>query len=177
MYFYMLFKHKCVLAVFTQPCYIDTNPSSVFFYLLKSLPLSQIEPILEACLCDITQTQAPPTIVWLTVVFQHRLDWCLTLDLPCVSYHQSAIVSTLEHKMQTRMTPGDLGVLWLDVIMNISVVYYSRYLSRWRRSRLHLFLKGITLPLPIYLNACMFTRIIRDPASPTKKSEYAFFFL
>ncbi len=174
MYFYMLFKHKCVLAVCTQPCYIDTNPSSVFFY-LKSLPLSQIEPILEACLCNITQTQAPPTIVWLTVVFQHRLDWCLTLDLPCVSYHQSAIVSTLEHKMQTRMTPGDLGVLWLDVIMNISVVYYSRYLSRWRRSRLHLFLKGITLPLPIYLmHVCSHESFVIQPR--TKKSEYAVFF-
>ncbi len=34
----------CVGSVCTQPPYNDKNPASVFFYLLKSLPLSQIEP-------------------------------------------------------------------------------------------------------------------------------------
>ncbi len=55
----------------------------------------------------------------------------------------------------------------LDVIMNIAVVIYSRHLSRWRCSGLRLFLKGMR-PL-IYLNASMFARFIRDPASPTEE--------
>ncbi len=38
-------------------------------------------------MCDIGAL--PRLIVWLTVVFLHRLDWCLTLDLPWVSGHQS----------------------------------------------------------------------------------------
>ncbi len=33
MHFYMLFEHKCVLAVCTQPPYNDKNPPSVFFFI------------------------------------------------------------------------------------------------------------------------------------------------
>ncbi len=48
----------CVSSVCTQPPYNDKDPPSVFFfYLIKSFPLSQIEPISDACLCDITQIQ------------------------------------------------------------------------------------------------------------------------
>ncbi len=64
---------------------------------------------------------------------------------------------------------SDWGVLLLlDVIMNIAVVIYSRHLSRRRHSGLPLFLKGMRPP--INLNAFMFARIIRDPASPTEVS-------
>ncbi len=64
----------CVGSVCTQPHYNDKNPPSVFFfYLLKSLPLSHIEPILDACLCDIAQTEAPPTIV----------DWQKSFSTDC----------------------------------------------------------------------------------------------
>ncbi len=63
----------------------------------------------------------------------------------------------------------------LDVIMNIAVVIYSWHLSHWRRSGLHLFLKGMRAP-PIYLNASMFVRIIRDPASPTEEVSIRFFY-
>ncbi len=59
----VIWTEMCVGSVCTQPPYNDKNPPSVFFYLIKSFPLSQIELISDACLCDVTQTQAPPTIV------------------------------------------------------------------------------------------------------------------
>ncbi len=61
MHFYMLFEHKCVLAVcvHNHPIMIKIHPV-FFFYLLKSLPLSQIKPFSASCLCDVTQTQALP---------------------------------------------------------------------------------------------------------------------
>ncbi len=57
--------------------------------------------------------------------------------------------------------------------MNIAVIY-SWHLNRWRRSGLRLFLKEMR-PL-IYLNASMFARIIRDPASPTEEVSIRFFY-
>ncbi len=62
MYFYKLFELKHVLAVYVHnhPIIIKIHP--VFFYLVKSFPLSHIKPFSDACLCDITQTQAPPMI-------------------------------------------------------------------------------------------------------------------
>ncbi len=43
-------------SVCTQPLYNDKSPPMffVFFNLVKSFPLSQIEPISDACLCDVT---------------------------------------------------------------------------------------------------------------------------
>ncbi len=35
---------------------LNWNVFFCFFYLVKSFPLSQIEPISDACLCDVTQT-------------------------------------------------------------------------------------------------------------------------
>ncbi len=53
----------CVGSVCTQPPYNDKDPPSVFFfYLVKSFPLSHIKPISDACLCDVTQTQALPRL-------------------------------------------------------------------------------------------------------------------
>ncbi len=65
----------------------------------------------------------------------------------------------------------------LDVIMNIAVVIYSQHLSLWRRSGLLLllFLKG--MHSPIYLNAFMFARIIRDQASPSEEVSIIFFII
>ncbi len=57
----VVWTEMCVSSVCTQPPYNDTNPPFFFFfffldfrrfYLLKSLPLSQIKPISDACLCD-----------------------------------------------------------------------------------------------------------------------------
>ncbi len=52
----------CVGSVFTQPPYNDKNPPSVFF-IYKSpkifIPFSNR----AVCSCDVTETEAPPTIV------------------------------------------------------------------------------------------------------------------
>ncbi len=101
-----------------------------------------------------SSVQAPPTIV----------DWQdrFTLDPPWVNCHPSTIVST-PVQGKTRMF-AIWGVLLLDVIMNIAVIIYSRHLSCWR-------CRGLTV-LSLWsecLNASMFTRIIRDPASPTEE--------
>ncbi len=139
--FQAVWTEMCVSSVCTQPPYNDKDPPSVFFfYLVKSFPLSQIEPISDACLCDVTQT-GPSHNSWLTVAFQHRLDWCLTLDPPWVSCHQFIIVSPPGYRQEWLLS--DLSILLLDVIMNIAVVIYSRHLNRWRRSGLRLFLKGM----------------------------------
>ncbi len=47
----------CFGSVCAQPPYL-------FFYLIKSFPLSHIKPFSDACLCDVTQTQALP---WLLI--------------------------------------------------------------------------------------------------------------
>ncbi len=54
-------RHVLLQVVWTE---YDKDPPSVFFLnLVKSFPLSHIKPFSDACLCDVTQTQAPPTIV------------------------------------------------------------------------------------------------------------------
>ncbi len=47
----------CVGSVCTQPPYNDKDYREIIFNLVKSFPLSQIEPISDACLCDVTQIQ------------------------------------------------------------------------------------------------------------------------
>ncbi len=92
---------------------------------------------LAVCPCEVTWTEAPPTIVWLTEAFQHsRLRWCLTSDPPWVSCHQFHRQS----RCRQEWLLSDWGVLLLDVIMNIAVVIYSHHLSGWRG--LLLVLKG-----------------------------------
>ncbi len=51
----------CVGSVCTQPPYNDKDPPSVFLISLNNFPF--LKPFSDACLCDVTQTQAPPTIV------------------------------------------------------------------------------------------------------------------
>ncbi len=78
--------------------------------------------------CDVTWTEAPPTIV----------DWQLHFstdctgqhsDLPWVSCHQ-----LFHHRSRSRQEwlLSDWGVLLLDVIMNIAVVIYSQYGLLWK---------------------------------------------
>ncbi len=62
-------------------------------------------------------------------------------------------------------TVNDWGVLLLDVIMNIAVVIYSQTSERLKRITF-----GFEGNAPsICLNASMFARITRDPASPTEE--------
>ncbi len=62
MHFYKLFELKCVLAVcvHNHPIMINNPPSVflyIFFYLVKSFPVSQIKPISDdLSLCNVTQT-------------------------------------------------------------------------------------------------------------------------
>ncbi len=64
-----------------------------------------------------------------------------------------------------KRTVNDWGVLLLDVIMNIAVVIYSQTSERLKRITF-----GFEGNAPsICLNASMFARITRDPASPTEE--------
>ncbi len=93
---------------------------------------------------------------WLTGAFQHRLHWCLTSDPPWVICHQ---LFHRRSRCRQEWLLRDWGVLLLDVIMNTAVVIYSRHLN---------------VP-SIYLNASMFTQIIRDTASATEEVSSRFF--
>ncbi len=161
MHFYKLFEHKCVLAlcVHNHPIMIKIHPVFLFFQSTKIIiPFSNRVDL--RCLSVWRHTDPGPShdclIVWLVFYLRPALS-----DL-----------SSVRHCFTAGLL-SDWGVLLLDVIMNIAVVIYSRHLSRWRHSGLRLFLKGI--PLPIYLNVFMFTRIIHDPASPTEEVSIRFF--
>ncbi len=80
----------CAGSVCTQAPYNDKDPPSGFYFfnLVKSFPLSHIQPFSDACLYDVTKTQAPSTIVdW---------HWRFTFYLALSELLQSAIVSPLE---------------------------------------------------------------------------------
>ncbi len=135
MHFCKLFELKCVC---TQPSYNDTNPPSVFLIYYNLYPFLKSSRFL----CDVTRTEAPPTIVWLTGAFQHRLHWCLSSDPSWVSRHQSF---HRHSRCRQEWLRSDWGVLLFDVIMNIAVVIYTRHLSAvedyvlfWRECALYL---------------------------------------
>jgi len=94
MHFYKLFKLNCVLAVCVHNHPVMIKFHTVFFLLNKFPFLKSSWSQMPVCVTS--HWQAPTTIVWLTVLFPRRLDWCFILDLPWVSYHQSAIVSLPE---------------------------------------------------------------------------------
>ncbi len=159
-HFYMLYEHKCVLAVFVHihPLMIKIHPV-LFLIPINNIPFlkSSHSQLLR---CVTSHNPGPSHDYWLTLVF--------TLDPPWVSCNSPPLFRRL-----SRMSPKRLRCLLLDVIMNIAVLIYSRYLSRWRCSGLHLFLKGMRPP--IYLNASV-VRIIRDPASPPEEVSIRFFY-
>ncbi len=134
------------------------------YNLLKSLPLSQIKLFSDSCLCDITETQAPPTIV----------DWHgrLTLDPPWVSCHQSAIVSPPE-QMYTRMSPKRLKCF----VVGCNNEHSSRHLlptSEPLKAEDYIcFWRECAPDLP----TCAYVMIIHDPASPPDELVSIRFFL
>ncbi len=133
MHFYKLFELKCVLAVCTQPPYNDTSPPS------------------GNCFLKWSHTDGGPIHdCWLTVAFQHRLNWFLTSDPPWVRCHQLFLRRS---RCRQEWLLRDLGVLLLDVIMNIIVtlVVYSHHLSGWRGLRL--VLKGMR-PQSTWMHLC-----------------------
>ncbi len=158
----------CVGSVWTHPSYNDKNPPSVFFLIpiLKS-PFSN-QAVLRFLSEWRSSAQAAPMIV----------DWQdrLTLDPPWVSCHQSAIVLTPVQGKTRCLRLSDWGVLLLVVIMNITVVIYSRHLSRWRRRGLMLlsFLRECADP---DLPKCVYVRANHSWSSFIyRRSEYKVFF-
>ncbi len=136
MHFYKLFELKCVLAacVHNHHIMIKIHPVD----LLKSLPLSQIEPISVWPHTD----GGPSHDCWLTEAFQHRLHWCLTSDPPWVSCQQ---MFNCRSRCRQEWLLSDWGVLLLDVIMNITwsftpVIWAAEedYVWFWRESALEL---------------------------------------
>ncbi len=157
----------CVSSVCTQPPYNYKDPPSVFFNLVKSFPLSQIEPISDACLCDITQTGPSHDCL---------IDSSVSAQTGLVSYLSPALseLSSVRYCWcRHEWLLSDWGVLLLDVIMNTAVVIYSRHLSHWRRSGLHLFLKGMRPP--IYLNVSYLRANHSWSSFTSRRSECKFF--
>ncbi len=154
---------KCVLAVcvHNHPIMIKIYP--VLFYLVKSFPLSQIEPISDACLCDVTWDSHDS---WLTLAFYLRPALS---ELSSVR-HCCDAGADVEKNVSIAI---EVFCCWCNNEHTVAVVIYSRHLSRWRRSGLHLVLKGMR-PL-INLNASIFAQIIRDPALPPEEVRVRFF--
>ncbi len=165
----------CVGSVCTHPSYNDKNPPSGFFKIpiLKS-PFSN-QAVLRFLSEWRSSVQTSPMIV----------DWQdrLTLDPPWAEWAEwavnspNAIVSTLVQGKTRCLWLSDWGVLLLDVIMNIAVVIYSPTSEPLKTQRINVTfaLKGMCRS-PIYINASMFARIIRDPASSTEEVSIRFFY-
>ncbi len=158
----LLFEHSCVLAVcvHNHPIMIKIHP--VFFFLSTKIitPFSN-QTILNFLSVCRHADQGRSHGCWLTRPYYLR---------PALSEPISAIVSPPE-QIKTRMSPKRLR--YFVVGFNDEHIY-SRHLSCWRRSGLHLVFEGNVAP--IYLNASMFARIISDPASPTEEVSISFFY-
>ncbi len=151
-------------SVCTQPPYNDKDPPRGFTFILFIISPFSYQADLR-CLYVWRHTDPCHSHdCWLTLAFYLRLRPEWTVISPPLFQHRS--------RSRQEWLLSDWGVLLLDVIINIAVIIYSRHLSRWRRSGLPLFLKGIRLP--IYLNAFIFTWIIRD--SPTEEVRIRLFY-
>ncbi len=109
-HFYMLFEHKCVLAVcvHNHPIMIKIHP--VFFGLFfnpdKWKPLSQIKLISDFWLCDVTRTQAPPTNAdW---------HWCFSTDSTRMAPKRLRcfVVGSNEHSSRHLLLTSELLKMW-----------------------------------------------------------------
>ncbi len=135
--FYKLFELKCLLAVcvHNHPIMIKIHP--VFFFLNHNPFLrSSYSQILVSVTLH-RPSLLPRLLIDSGVLSQTRPEWAFIS--PPLFRHQS--------RCRQVCLLSNWGVL-LDVIMNIAVVIYSRYLRCWRRSGLLLFLKGMCPDLP-----------------------------
>ncbi len=115
--------------------------------------------------------------VWCT--FGMTLPWlfdeqcCYSTDPPWVSGVIILPLFQRRSRWWQEWLLSNWGILLLDVIMNIAVIIYSQYLSRWRHSGLRLFLKGIAPDLP----KCVYVCVNHSRSSFTSESsEYTFCF-
>ncbi len=133
----MLFELKCVLAVcaHNHPIMIKIHP--VFFFFLnpdKSKPLSHIKPFTDSWQNDaVLHRSLPRLLIDNSVLAQTRPEWAV--NSPQLFWRWS--------RCRQECLLCDWGALLLDVLMNTAIVIYSQHLSRWRRSGLRLFLKGM----------------------------------
>ncbi len=156
----------CWKCVCTQPPYNDKDPHSVFILiLLNHFPfLISSRSRMPVSVMSRRPRPLPRLLIDTGVLSKPRPEWAV-ISPPL--FHRRS-------RCRQEWLLSDWVVLLLDVIMNIAVVIYPQHLSRWRRSGLLLFLKG--MHPPICLNASMFMRIIRDPASPTEEVSIRFFY-
>ncbi len=69
--FYMVIEHKCVLVVCVHNHPNDKILPVLFFYLQKSLALSQIKPFSDSGQMYVTQAKAPPFDCWPVLGVMH----------------------------------------------------------------------------------------------------------
>ncbi len=133
----------------THPSYNDKNPPSFFFFI----------PIIESPFSN-------------QAVLRFLSEWRSSAQAapPWVSWELSAIESTLVQR-KTRMSP----IKWLRCfVVRCNNEHSSRHLLltseplKTQRINVIFALKWMCRS-PICLNVSMFTRIIRDPASPTEE--------
>ncbi len=154
MHFYMLFDLKCV---HNHPIMMKIH--TVLFFLIPMNNNPFLKSSRSQILVGVTSHRPRPLprlLIDSSVLSKLRPQWAVIS--PPLFHRRSRC-------RQECLRLSDWSVLLLHVIMNIAV--YSWHLSRWRRSGLHLFLKG--MHPSIYLNVFMFAWIIRDPASPPEE--------
>ncbi len=149
-------------SVCTQSSYNDKNPPSVFFFLLSTkifIPFSNQ----AVCPCDVTQTEAPPTII----------DWQKHFSTDCTGVlpqtrPEWAVIGEL-----SRMT---LKLLRCFVVgcNNKHRISHLLLSSEWLKRSMFCFERNAP---SIYLNTFMIAQIICDPASSTEEVSTRFFLL
>ncbi len=161
----------CVGSVCTHPSYNDTNPPSVF----KKIPILKSPFSNQAVLRVLSEwrssAQAAPTIV----------DWQgrLTLDPPWMSWE----LSSVRHCVDSGAGEDKMSLIkrLRCFVVGCNNVNSSRHLLttsellKTQRININFVLKGMRRS-PIYINASMFARIIRDPASSTEEVSITFFY-
>ncbi len=135
---HVVWTEMCVGSVCTQPPYNDKNPPNGFYLIYFLIQINNITFFKSSCSQILGGVKShrprplPRLLIDTGVLAQTRPEW--------------AVISPPLFRRRSRRRQecllSDWGVLLLDVIMNIAVIY-SRHLNRWRRSVLPLFLKGM----------------------------------
>ncbi len=156
---------RCV-KVCTQPPYNDKNPSSVFFITKNHKPF--VRSSHSQIIGRVTSHRPrllPRLLINTGVLSQTRAEWTVI----------SPPLFRLWSRCRQERLLSDWGVLLLEVIMDISVLIYSRHLSCWRCSGLPLFVKGMR-PRSAYMRLCSHESLV-IPLHLQKKWVYSFIWI